>query len=218
MSTDAKVTLVPFIESSFGENAYVISVNGHSGVWVVDPSFPPQCHEIRERVQRDRKTVEAVLLTHGHADHIAGVDVILDTWPDAALRIARDDAHMLADAEVNLSGPFGFDIVVKARPTGTLEPGDLLTLGPTRWQVLDTSGHSPGGRSLYCATAGVVLTGDALFARSIGRTDFPGSDHQRLIRNIRENLLTLPDGTRIYSGHGPITTPEKERQLNPFVS
>jgi glyoxylase-like metal-dependent hydrolase (beta-lactamase superfamily II) len=83
---------------------------------------------------------------------------------------------------------------------------------------LDTSGHSPGGRSLYCPQARVVFTGDALFAGSIGRTDFPGSDHTQFIRNIREQLLSLPPETVIYSGHGPTSTIGNERKSNPFLS
>lgn len=212
------VKLVPFIDGLFGENAYVVRVQGHDGVWVVDPSFPPQCDELCAYVEREGCHVEAVLLTHGHGDHIAGTDAVLGRWPEAALLVSREDARMLADANANLSAPFGFDVVVRARPTGTLDPGMELKLGPTTWQVLDTSGHSPGGRSFYCSEAGIVITGDALFAGSIGRTDFPGSDADRLIRNIREQLLTLPEDTRVYSGHGPITTPGKERKRNPFVA
>jgi glyoxylase-like metal-dependent hydrolase (beta-lactamase superfamily II) len=125
---------------------------------------------------------------------------------------------MMTDPQLNLSGPFGFQVVLKTPAGGNLEPGMELVLEHTRWVVLDTSGHSPGGRSLYCPQGGVVFSGDALFAGSIGRTDFPGSDHGRLIANIRRHLLTLPEETVVYSGHGPATTVGNERKWNPYVA
>lgn len=214
----AKVSLDCFVESMFAENAFVVSVEGHDGVWVVDPSFEPRVSQLCTHVGKSGKRVEAVIITHGHGDHIAGIDIVLRHWPTAHLLISREDASMLTDPNANLSAMFGESIRVEAWPTGWLEPGSELALGPTRWTVLDTSGHSPGGRSLYCPEAAVVITGDALFAGSIGRTDFPGSDHQTLIRNIRTHLLTLPGDTRVYSGHGPVTTIEKERMSNPWLT
>ena len=103
--------------------------------------------------------------------------------------------------------------------TGPLDlpHGATLELDSTRWQVLDTCGHSPGGRSLYCSELGVVFVGDALFAGSIGRVDFPHSNGDQLIRNLREKLMMLPDKTRVISGHGPETTIGHERQTNPFI-
>jgi len=98
-----------------------------------------------------------------------------------------------------------------------LQVGQELTLGDTVWKVLDTSGHTPGGVSFYCPDLQVVIAGDALFARSIGRTDFPGSSHAQLITTIRENLLTLPDETQVITGHGPQTTIGLERAANPFL-
>ncbi len=99
-----------------------------------------------------------------------------------------------------------------------LDPNHVLELGETRWQVLDTSGHSPGGRTLYCPQAQTAIVGDALFAGSIGRIDFPHSDGPRLLSNIREQLFTLPGSTRVCSGHGPDTTIEIERTTNPFFA
>ena len=125
---------------------------------------------------------------------------------------------MLADANRNLSAPFGLAMTVRTRADTDLVAGMTLSLGRLTWQVLDTSGHSPGGISLHCPEGGVVFTGDALFAGSIGRADFPDSDGGRLIANIRENLLTLGDETIVYSGHGPITTIGNERKSNPFLS
>lgn len=213
-----EVTVHTFVELTFGENGYVVSVTGYEGVWVIDPSFPPQCEEIREYVEQHGKNVEAIVLTHGHADHIAGVDSVRQRWPRCGLLISREDLIMLTDSNANLSAPFGLRLHVDATPTGSLDAGATLSLGSTHWNILDTSGHSPGGRSLYCAAADLVITGDALFAGSIGRTDFPGADTDQLLANIRRNLLSLPGETRVYSGHGPVTTIEKEQTSNPFLT
>ena len=94
----------------------------------------------------------------------------------------------------------------------------MLACGRSRWDVLDTAGHTPGGVSYYCKEAGAVLSGDALFASGIGRTDIPGADTARLVGNIRSALLSLPDETRVLPGHGPATTIGTERRMNPFLS
>jgi glyoxylase-like metal-dependent hydrolase (beta-lactamase superfamily II) len=120
---------------------------------------------------------------------------------------------MLTNAEANLSAQLGFPI--EAPPADELvAPGDTLKLGALAWLALDVSGHSPGGLAYYCEEVSVVLTGDALFAGSIGRYDFPGSSRENLLENIQQNLLSLPTETVIYSGHGPATTIGHEREHN----
>jgi len=98
-----------------------------------------------------------------------------------------------------------------------LKPGDTLTMGEVTWNVLDTSGHTKGGLSFYCPQESVVMTGDALFCGSIGRSDIPDGDGELLIENIRNNLMTLPDNTRVLPGHGPETTIGAEKRSNPFL-
>jgi glyoxylase-like metal-dependent hydrolase (beta-lactamase superfamily II) len=85
------------------------------------------------------------------------------------------------------------------------------------WRILDVAGHSPGGRALYCAEERVAIVGDALFQGSVGRVDFHNSDGEMLLKNIRGNLMTLPDDTRVFSGHGPATTIGRERNTNPYI-
>ena len=210
-----------FVDRQFGENAYVVhgvDDDGRPGGWAIDPSFSPQSDRLVRYVADQGIRLERIVLTHGHIDHVAGVDAVREAHPQARLCLAEPDQPMLADARLNLSAPFGLAITVQAEPDEDLAPGAELTLGRALWRVLDTSGHSPGGRSLYCPGAGVVLSGDALFADNIGRTDLPGSDSDRLIANIRTHLFGLPDETVVYAGHGPTTTIGNERKSNPFVS
>lgn len=214
------VTIKVFVEPMFGENSLLVWATDEPDKpgWVIDPSFAPHVHRLIDHARENNVQVEKIILTHGHGDHIAGIDAVQAAFPQAEVLIAAEDEVMLRDPELNLSRPFGVDVTAASRVRQHLVPGAELTLGPTSWQVLDTSGHSPGGRSLYCPACGLVIVGDALFAGSIGRTDFPGSDHQQLISNIRQNLLRLPGETIVYCGHGPTTTIENERKSNPFVA
>jgi glyoxylase-like metal-dependent hydrolase (beta-lactamase superfamily II) len=217
METHGPLNIAVFVEDMFQENGLLLWPTGSTDCWVVDPGFPPQPDHILAAVAERGLSPQAILLTHCHPDHLAGVNTFRRRLPTMPLWVPRDEAHMLADPRANLSEPMGFP--VNAPPADRLlAPGERLGLGPLAWAVLDVAGHSPGGLAYYCAAAGVVLTGDALFSGSIGRCDFPGSSGQRLLRNIRANLLTLPPQTVVYSGHGPATTIGRERTDNPFLA
>ena len=182
--------------------------------WIVDPGASPP--EMIALIRDSDLHVAAVVLTHGHADHIGGADELRDEFDGAPVICPVDDALMLGDAVANLSQPFGFPLTVR-QPEELIRPGQQLSLGESTWQVLDTAGHTPGGVSYYCAEESVVIVGDALFAGSIGRCDLPGSDARRLIDNIRENLLSLPENTHVMTGHGPDTTIAAEKNSNPYL-
>jgi len=182
--------------------------------WVVDTGLTVR--PLMDLLRRDGRRPERLLLTHGHADHIAGVADVKAAWPEAVLTAPGGDAAMLTDPMANLSGWFGAHITA-GPPDETVRPGDDLPMGPLLWRVLDLAGHTSGGVGYYCAAAGVVMVGDALFAAGIGRTDIPGASEDRLLTNIRQNLLTLPDATRVLPGHGPPTTIGDERRSNPFL-
>jgi hydroxyacylglutathione hydrolase len=182
--------------------------------WIVDASFEPG--EMIERVRALGLRPEKLILTHAHVDHIAGVDEVRRAFPDLPVLIHAAERDWLTDPFKNLSQMMGMPVTA-AGFAGTLAEGDELALGASSWKVLHTPGHSPGGVTLYNARDQVALAGDALFAGSIGRTDFPGSSAGELARSIREKLYTLPDHTRVYPGHGPATTTGREAATNPFV-
>ena len=201
----------------FQENGLLLWPADGTDCWIVDPGFPPQTDAIVQAIGEHGLTPRAVLLTHCHVDHIAGVADMRKAFADTPLWCSRDESHMLGRPDANLSSFMGFSIKL-APAERLLSPGETLKLGELSWTVLDVAGHSPGGLAYCCEAAGVVITGDALFSGSIGRTDFPGSSTERLLRNIHENLLTLPDETVVYSGHGPTTTIGVERVDNPFLT
>ena len=195
-------------------NCYIVRPAGMAECWVIDPGMEPD--PLLERLAELAVQPGRILVTHGHGDHIAGIAAVKRAYPAAVITAPAGDAAMLGDAWLNLSRPFGLDVT--APPAEQLvRPGDELTLGPTVWRVLDTSGHTPGGVSYHCPAAGVAIVGDALFAGSVGRCDIPGADFERLLGNIRRHLLSLPDDTAVLTGHGPATTVGAERRTNPFL-
>ncbi len=201
----------------FAENGYTVYLRDGGACWIIDPGLPPQAEQIIAFVgQHDLKPC-AIVLTHAHADHIAGVDDMLAAFGQLPVKLARGEWPMLSDANENLSAGLGMPITANAENVEDLPVGGELTLESSNWTIGDVAGHSPAGRSFYCAEQGIVIVGDALFAGSVGRVDFPHSDGSMLMKNIHETLMTLPDETRVLSGHGPETTIGEERRTNPFI-
>ncbi len=211
--TDVSLTIDILVTGPLEVNTYVLRSAGRC--CVVDPGSMMHDHFVRFLVD-GQIDVEQIWLTHGHGDHIAGVRMLKEMFPAAIVHCPAADAEMLADPDANLST--WYDVTITAPPGDVLvQPGSSLTIGRTAWQVLDTSGHTPGGVSFYCQGEQVVLTGDSLFAGGIGKTEIPQGDLGRLLANIHANLLALPDETRILPGHGPESTIGRERRGNFFL-
>ncbi len=208
------VQITRVVSDMFDQNAYVVRAANSADAVVIDPGFCAR--DILSALQLEDLSVSAVLLTHGHVDHISGVGAVKKHFPDALIIIGTHDAAMLTDADLNLSGPFG--VPVTSPPADRLVgEGDALTFAGLTFDVLDLPGHSPGHVVYVVRGEPVVFGGDVLFQSGIGRTDFPGGSHAQLIAGIRAKLWPMPDDTAVHPGHGPATTVGREKRTNPFV-
>jgi glyoxylase-like metal-dependent hydrolase (beta-lactamase superfamily II) len=200
----------------FDENSYVVWLPGRPECVVIDPGLEPDL--ILDFLREEGLTAAAILNTHGHADHIAGNAALKEAFPDAPLIIGANETRLLADANANLSAPFGMALTSPPADR-TVREGDAVEAAGLRLEVRDVPGHSPGHVVFVLhGPPCLVFGGDVLFRGSIGRYDFPGSDGPLLLEGIREKLFTLPPDTVVYPGHGPTTTVGHEMQTNPYLS
>jgi len=196
-------------------NCYILRRDASAGECVVIDTGLDE-HGMVEYLSAKKLNPVAVILTHGHADHIGGVAGIKEKFPQTRVYIHQADVPMLRSPEENLSLLTGVT-VESPRPDVLLKDGDIINEARIQLTVLHTPGHSPGGICLYAEAEAKVFSGDALFAESVGRTDFPGGDTTKLLESIRDKLFVLPDVTVVYPGHGPQTSIGNEKKFNPFM-
>lgn len=201
-----------FAIGSMGTNCYFIKNEETKELILVDPAICPK--ELVEYVKKNGYTPRAILLTHGHFDHVMGIDGWVQEY-DIPVYLQEEEKEVLARPEWNLSSAFGPSYHYQA--VCTLKDGEQINLAGYEIKVLHTPGHTQGGCCYYIPAESVVISGDTLFYRSVGRSDFPTGDTLTLMRSIQEKLFTLPEDVIVYPGHGDATCIGDEKKNNPFV-
>ncbi|MHC4475907.1 MAG: MBL fold metallo-hydrolase [Planctomycetota bacterium] len=201
---------------AFQTNCYILRTGDSvSDCLIVDTGL--EARQLLGFLQKQDLNPTAVVLTHGHVDHTAGLVALRTAFPETKVYIHNLDAEMLTGDPTNLSALSGATFTTDPADV-LLKEGDLVNHAGIELQVLHTPGHTPGGISLYAKDEGIVFVGDTLFAESVGRTDFPGGSMTTLVESIKRKLFTLPDDTQVYPGHGPKTTIAHEKKHNPFLN
>ena len=193
-------------------NCYLIY--NEDEVLIVDPGA--EANRIIAAVEDLNVRPVAILLTHTHYDHIGAVDEIRKEY-DIPVYVSGEEAAWLQDPTMNLSGMQGQNLIVE-EAENIFQPDNEVAISDFKFTVVATPGHSPGGVSFIFAEDEFVITGDALFAGSVGRTDLPGSEAEKLVPNVREKLFILPDHYTIYPGHSGTSTIGQEMKTNPFFN
>ncbi|HJD42212.1 MAG TPA: MBL fold metallo-hydrolase [Candidatus Mediterraneibacter quadrami] len=202
-----------FVLGPVGTNCYIVSNEETKECFLVDMAACPP--ELVSHIKNSGLMVKAVLLTHGHFDHIMGLDRFLEEFP-APVYACAAEKELLESAQLNSSSgmlgqPYTF------HGAQYVKDGDLLEIAGMKIQVIQTPGHTIGGCCYYIADEQTLFSGDTLFRASIGRTDLPTGSMSALVRSVTEKILVLPDETRVYPGHMEETTVGYEKKYNPFL-
>jgi len=206
--------IVSFTLGPVQTNAYLVADSETKEAVVIDPAWDG--HTILEEAQKRGWRIGHLWYTHAHFDHIGGAGAIADVLNPLPLVALHPNDHVLWRAGGG-GALFGFDIDPGPEPTIDFVHGQILKLGSYEFEVRFTPGHTTGHCVLYVASESVCFCGDLIFNGSVGRTDLPGGNWGTLVKSIKEQIFTMPDDTRLLSGHGPETTVGEERMNNPFV-
>ncbi|MEA4853560.1 MAG: MBL fold metallo-hydrolase [Christensenella sp.] len=205
-------TVITGRETGLFENCYIVRADDSSDAVVIDPGDGYDA--ILRQIEKQGLTVSYILLTHGHADHIAAAAELKEKY-GAKIAVHKLDALMLTDPMKNLSQFMGRAVNV-GKPDILLEDGNIMDAAGLSFAVKHTPGHTPGGCCFIVEAENIIFSGDTLFAGSMGRVDFPGSSEPDMLRSLKA-LAELPGDYRVLSGHGQETTLDAERRFNPYM-
>ena len=206
-----KITNLP--SGALQVNTYLVVDEETNKGFVVDPGgYNPV---LAKKVKEENIEIEYIFITHGHSDHICGVNEHKAEFEGAKVVAHKEEEAMLHDTRYNFSTEFGMPYTVDA-DVYAIE-GDEFVVGNMELKIIHTPGHSPGGMCIYAANENVLFSGDTLFRQSVGRTDFPGCSFKVLAESIKRKLFLLPDETQVFPGHMGLTQIGFEKRSNPFV-
>ncbi len=208
--------LKTFCFGPFQENTYVL-YNEENTAFIIDPgnSNTSENNTLKNFIEDKKLNLTRLLLTHAHIDHIMGNRFIFDTY-GLLPEVHKNDLYFIEKMPQS-AALYGLSCEPSPMPEKFIEEGDVITLGNYSFKCLFTPGHSPGSISFYNQQNKMLIAGDVLFNRSIGRTDLPMGNHETLLASIREKLLVLNDDTKVFCGHGPSTFIGDEKLNNPFL-
>lgn len=214
-----------FVLTAFQQNTRVISCERTRKAICIDPGEPSP--EVVEYIRENDIDLVAMILTHGHLDHIGGTAALSREFPDAEVLLHEKEMYMyevlqqqplFMGIQPHQMKEMGMDYEPAPKPTRFLEHGELLAVGDLEFEIRHCPGHTLGHIVLVEKNEKAVITGDCLFSGTIGRTDLPGGNYDELIESINKNVMSLDDDFIAYCGHGPETTVGQERVSNPFLT
>lgn len=200
---------------SLQTNCYLV-INENNSCLIIDPGS--EAEKLINILKTEKLKPQAILITHAHSDHIGAVENVRNEY-NIPVYVHENEAKWLLEPSLNGSQFYMEDGLIRTKPADAYFVNDEeKVVGDFTFYVYETPGHSPGGVSFYFKEEQFVITGDALFAGSIGRSDFPGGNHTQLLESIHSKLLTLPEETQVLPGHGPVTTIGNEMNGNPYLN
>jgi len=202
------------ILGEIGTNCYLLYNKDNKRAVLIDPA--DEADKIMEMIAVKNCTLTAILLTHGHYDHI-GAAVKVSKATKAPIYAGECEKEVLENPSINLSAMMG-EHAISLIADKWLTDGEVIELAGITIRCIHTPGHTKGGMSYYVEDANILFSGDTLFAASVGRTDFPTGSMSELVRSIKSKLLILPEHTKVFTGHGESTSIAYEKQYNPFLS